>query len=137
VAVEVGKLEICIVVKDLEAVTPFYRDGLGLTHVGDLRTKLGLNRRFKWHDDVIVVMQLDEPPTIGHPPGGTGGGATGFRFLVLRDDVNELEDVLERCIAAGGKPDRPIMDMGDWRLLIVSDPEDTCRIEVTTRVKSA
>ena len=136
-AVEVGKLEICIIVKDLDAVTPFYRDGLGLTHVGDIQTRLGLSRRFKWHDNVIVVMQLDEPPTIEHPPGGTGGGATGFRFLVFRDDVNELEDVLERCVAAGGKPVKPIMDMGDWRLLVITDPEGTCQLEVATRAKSA
>jgi predicted enzyme related to lactoylglutathione lyase len=134
--IDIKKLEVGIVVRDLEAVTPFYRDGLGLTHVGDMQTKLGLNRRFAWGEHiVIVVMQLTDPPTIAHPSRGTAGEATGVRFLVLREDELELEEVLERCEATGGKPFAPIMDMGAWRLLIIEDPEGTCHIEVTTRVR--
>ena len=131
--VAVAKLEIGIVVRDLEAVTPFYRDGLGLTHLGDRTTKLGLNRRFAWGDAVIVVMELDDPPTGVHPPHGTAGKATGVRFLVFREDELELEEVLERCEAAGGRAYAPIKEIGDWRLLILEDPEATCHVEVTTR----
>jgi predicted enzyme related to lactoylglutathione lyase len=135
VEVEVGKLEIGIVVRDLEAVTPFYRDGLGLTHVTDHTSKLGVNRRFSWGEGSVIVMQLADPPTISHPPHGTAGHATGPRFVILREDERELEEVLERCEAAGGKAYAPIKDLGEWRLLIIEDPEGTCHIEVTTRAK--
>ena len=134
-AVDVAKLEVGIVVRNLEAVTPFYRDGLGLMHAGDFSSKLGLNRKFTWGDGAIIVMQLADPPTIPHPPDGTAGHATGPRFVILREDERELEEVLERCEKAGGRPYAPIKDLGDWRLLIVEDPEGTCHIEVTTRKK--
>jgi hypothetical protein len=133
--VEVGKLEIGIVVRDVEAVTPFYRDGLGLTHVLDLNTKLGLNRRFAWGEAVIVVMQLTEPPTVTHPPDGTAGHATGVRYVVFREDNLDLEAILERCEAVGGTGYGPIKEMGEWRLLVLEDPEGTCHVEVVTRAK--
>ena len=131
--ISVGKLEVGIVVRDLEAVTPFYRDGLGLTHILDFSSKLGLNRKFAWGDSAIVVMQLNDPPDLSHPPNGTAGNATGPRFVILREDKRELEEVLERCEAAGGRAYAPIKELGDWRLLILEDPEQTCHVEVTTR----
>src|SRR5207253_1833584 len=102
--------ELGIVVRDVEAVTPFYRDGLGLEHIGDVETKLALNRRLAWGEDVLTLLQLFEPPTIAHPPRGTAGSATGFRYVVLRQDDGDLEEILARCEAAGGKAYKPIME---------------------------
>src|SRR5207237_8852156 len=59
----VKQLEVGIVVRDLEATTSFYRDGLGLPHVADLPLPLGLQRRFACGDGIVKLIQLKEQPT--------------------------------------------------------------------------
>src|SRR5207247_2166484 len=74
-----ASLEVGIVVRDLDATTPFYRDALGLRHVADLPLPLGLQRRFACGGGIVKLMQLDEAPITSNPPGGITGGSTGLR----------------------------------------------------------
>jgi predicted enzyme related to lactoylglutathione lyase len=127
-----GNLEVGIVVRDLEAVTPFYRDGLGLPHVVDLPLGFGLMRRFACGDGIVKIVQLDDAPHTSNPPDGVLGGCTGARWFSVR--VDDIEEALTRCEAAGARVVQPIQE---WRngskLLIVEDPEGNCWVEVLER----
>jgi predicted enzyme related to lactoylglutathione lyase len=125
----IGHPEIGIVVRDIETVTAFYRDGLGLPHVADLPIPIGLQRRFAYRDSIIKLLQLDDAPTTSNPPGGVTGGATGLRWLTLQ--LPDLEEVLERSEAAGGKVAMPIQQWKDGsKFMILEDPEGSCWIEI-------
>jgi predicted enzyme related to lactoylglutathione lyase len=125
-----GTLQVGIVVRDIEAMTPFYRDGLGLEHLSDSSHEIGLMRRFACGDDGIVkLLQLADPPTASNPAGGIRGSSTGLRWLTVR--VPNIEETLSRCEAAGAKVVSPIEE---WRpgskLMILEDPEGNCWVEV-------
>jgi predicted enzyme related to lactoylglutathione lyase len=122
-------LEVGVVVRDLESTTPFYRDGLGLAHVNDLTIPIGVVRRFACGDGIVVLVQLDEEATLSNPPGGVMGGCTGARWFSLR--VDDLEEVLKRCEAAGARVVEPIQTYGsDTKLMILEDPEGNCWVQV-------
>jgi predicted enzyme related to lactoylglutathione lyase len=123
------RVEIGIVVRDLEGSTPFYQDGLGLSHLADVTTPFGLLRRFACGDGVVKLMQLDEQPSKSNPPGGISGKSTGLRwFSVTTDDIHT---VLEGCQATGGKVVWPVQELGQGlKVLLVEDPEANCWIEV-------
>ena len=125
---QIGRMEVGIVVGDLDAVTPFYRDGLGLSHIGDMRTNLGRLRRFACGDGVVALQELDDGPTSHSLPGGAPAMCTGLRWLVVR--VDDIDKTIERCQAAGGRVLNPPKDFpGDVRLAIVEDPEGNCYVE--------
>ncbi len=131
-AVEIGRMEVGIVVSDLDAVTPFYRDGLGLPDVGELRTNLGRLRRFACGDGVIALQELDDGPTGASAPGGAPAGCTGLRWLVVR--VDDIQAVFERCKAAGARVVSEPKDFGpDLQLSILEDPEGNCYVELAAR----
>jgi predicted enzyme related to lactoylglutathione lyase len=131
-AIEIGEIEVGIVVGDLDAVTPFYRDGVGLSELGDIRTGLGRLRRFACGKSVIALQELDKGPTSHNLPGGAPAGSTGMRWLVIRvDDINE---VFERCKSVGGRVINPPRDFpGDVQLAIVEDPEGNCYVELVSQ----
>jgi predicted enzyme related to lactoylglutathione lyase len=146
---DVGVLEVGIVVRDLEAVTPFYRDGLGLRHIMDLRMpfdeahavhnpRRGINRRLAYGANVVKLLQYDEPPTTANPPGGTFGIA-GLRYISLL--AHDLDEVLGRCVEAGGRVVIPVQEIqgitGPTKYMVVEDPEGNCWVEVGWRGRSA
>jgi catechol 2,3-dioxygenase-like lactoylglutathione lyase family enzyme len=145
---DVGVLEVGIVVRDLEAVTPFYRDGLGLEHIMDLRMPFdavhgvynphgGINRRFAYGDNIIKLLQWDEPPTASNPPGGAFG-ITGLRYISLL--AHDPEEVLRHCVEHGGRIVIPLQEIqgiaGPTKYSIVEDPEGNCWVEVGWRGRS-
>jgi catechol 2,3-dioxygenase-like lactoylglutathione lyase family enzyme len=145
---DVGVLEVGIVVRDLEAVTPFYRDGLGLRHIMDLRMPFddvhavhnpnrGTNRRFAYGDNIIKLLQWDEPPMASNPPGGAYG-ITGLRYISLLAD--DPEEVVRRCVEAGGRVVIPVQLIqgiaGPTKYSVVEDPEGNAWIEVGWRRRS-
>jgi predicted enzyme related to lactoylglutathione lyase len=123
------RLEIGIVVRDLESTTAFYRDGLGLAHLEDVATPLGLLRRFTCGDGVLKLMRLDELPRTANPPGGITGRATGLRWFSVT--VDDIDQALDRCVGAGGSVVWPVqtLDRGS-KILVIEDPESNCWIEV-------
>jgi predicted enzyme related to lactoylglutathione lyase len=126
---ELGRMEVGIVVADLEVTTPFYRDGLGLRHVGDLTTGLGQMRRFACGDGVVNLQELNEGPIGSSAPGGAPARCTGMRWLTI--SVDDIEAVFERCEAAGARVVQPVKDFGpEWKLGILEDPEGSCWVEL-------
>jgi catechol 2,3-dioxygenase-like lactoylglutathione lyase family enzyme len=57
----VGKVEVGIVVKDLDATTAFPRDVLGLEYIGELDLPGGTMKRFA-HGDAVVKSSSSSSP---------------------------------------------------------------------------
>jgi predicted enzyme related to lactoylglutathione lyase len=121
-------LEVGMVVRDLDAVTPFYRDGLGLTHVRDVALPHGTQRRFACGGGVFKLLQPKEAPTDSNPPGHKDS-ATGLRWFTFR--VSGIEQVVERCVALGGRVVQPLADWGIAMIVLVEDPVGSCWIELS------
>jgi predicted enzyme related to lactoylglutathione lyase len=129
---QLAEFQVGIVVRDIEAVTPFYREGLGLQHHSDFRPPAGLMRFFACNGGTLKLIQLAETPTAANPPGGIGGGATGLRWFTLA--VPDLEDTLQRCEAAGARVVQPIREWQPGiKLMILEDPESNCWVEIAER----
>jgi catechol 2,3-dioxygenase-like lactoylglutathione lyase family enzyme len=130
-----GNPEIGFILRDIEASTPFYRDGLGLQHLEDFDGPAGLQRRFRCGDGAILkLMKLPEPPTIPAHPGGIFGGAVGVRWITLA--VDDIDEVVARCVAAGGSVGFPITEWAPGRkAACVEDPEGSCWIELSWQSK--
>jgi catechol 2,3-dioxygenase-like lactoylglutathione lyase family enzyme len=131
-AAAAASLEVGIVVHDLEAATPFYRDGLGLRHVADLPLPVGLQRRFACGGGIVKLMQLNEPPTRSNPPGGIMGGTTGLRWFSFR--VSGIERVIERCLAVGGTVASPLVEwQPGMKVVVLQDSAGSCWVELSER----
>ena len=116
-----GTIEVGIVVRDLDAVSAFYRDVLGLEYVGDLEVTVGTMKRFATGDAVLNLLHLDETPDLANPPGGPQG-ATGLRYLTVR--IDDVASGVERCMAAGCAVPVPVFEYEPGLLIaIVEDPE--------------
>ena len=126
-------LMVGIVVRDLEAMTPFYQAVIGVDEFREFRPSNGLIRLFACGEGFVKVMQLDEPPTTSNPPGGNEGGSTGLRwFTFTRDDI---EGVVERALAAGAKVAHPLQEYRPGaRYAILEDPEGNCWVEILERL---
>jgi predicted enzyme related to lactoylglutathione lyase len=128
-----GDPQIGIVVRDLEATTPFYRDGLGLPYLEDFDGPSGYMRRFRLGSGAILkLMVLPEPPTETNQPEGMFGGITGLRWLTI--GVDDIEQVIERCEALGGRVPRPLVEWSPGHFCaVVEDPEGSCWVEIFPR----
>jgi catechol 2,3-dioxygenase-like lactoylglutathione lyase family enzyme len=121
----VGKVEVGITVKDLDAATEFYRDIIGLEYLRDHKVPGGVMRRFAHGDDAVVKLRLDDdPPTSANPPMGFSGGAIGMRYFTLQ--IDDVASAVERCNAAGLPVPRALTEHspGVW-YAIVEDPDGT------------
>jgi|SRR5581483_1413795 len=116
-----GKIEVGIVVRDLDAAAAFYRDVLGLEFVGDLEVPVGTMKRFASGDAVVKLFHLHETPALANPPGGSRG-ATGLRYLTV--EVDDVGRGVERCLAAGCAVPVPTFEFEPGRqVAVVEDPE--------------
>jgi catechol 2,3-dioxygenase-like lactoylglutathione lyase family enzyme len=116
-----GKIEVGIVVRDLDAAAAFYRDVLGLEYIGELEVPVGIIKRFAKGDAVVKLFRLHETPALANPPGGSRGG-TGLRYLTVQ--VDDVERRVERCVAAGCAVAVPTFEFEPGRLVaVVEDPE--------------
>jgi catechol 2,3-dioxygenase-like lactoylglutathione lyase family enzyme len=121
-------LEVGLVVRDLDEVTPFYRDGLGLVHVRDVALPHGTQRRFACGGGVFKLLQPKVAPTGSNPPGHKDT-ATGLRWFSIR--VSGIEQVIDRCLALGGRVVQPLGDWGTHMIVLVEDPAGSCWIELS------
>lgn len=125
-------LQVGIVVRDLEAVTPFYRDGLGLSVIADETPPIGRMRFFACGGGTLKLLEPTATPDAGNPPGGLTAGVTGLRWFTLA--VSDIEAACERCMAAGARLVEPIFEWAPGtRLMVVEDPEGSCWVEVVQR----
>src|SRR4026208_2076660 len=117
-----GKVEVGIVVKDLDAATEFYGAVLGLEYIGDLALPGGNMKRFLHGDAVIKLLQFDEVPQLANPPSGPLGGATGLRYVTVQ--VDRVAESVERCLAAGRAVPIPTFEFHPGvPVAMVEDPE--------------
>jgi predicted enzyme related to lactoylglutathione lyase len=117
-----GKVEIGIVVADLDGASEFYGDVLGLEYVGDLALPGGTMKRFQHGDAIVKLVRFDDPPKLANPPSGLLGGATGLRYLTIQ--VTDVDVSVERCRAAGRTVAIPTFEFQPGiRVAIVEDPE--------------
>ena len=116
-----GKIEVGIVVRDLATTAAFYGDVLGLEHIGDLEVPVGSMKRFGRGDAVVKLFQLHETPALANPPGGSRGG-TGLRYLTVQ--VDDVEQRVQRCLAAGYAVPVPTFEHEPGvPVAIIEDPE--------------
>jgi predicted enzyme related to lactoylglutathione lyase len=129
-------LQVGIIVGDLELTTPFYRDGLGLSHVADVPLPYGLMRQFACGDAIVKIAQPNEAPSDVNPPGGILAGVRGLRWFTLM--VDHIEEVVARCEAAGGSVQAPIIEfVPGLKVGVVEDPEGNCAVELVCRETEA
>lgn len=121
--------EVGLVVRDLEKMTTFYRDGLGLGDFTDSTSPRGVNRRFRCGDGVIKLHGGVIPPDKANPPGGMDNPCSGLRWITLFFD--DLTSVVARCEALGGTSPVPVFEFapGRWGG-VIEDPEGNCWIEI-------
>ena len=115
-------LDIGIVVRDAEASLGFYRDVLGLDHLGTIEMPGGASMdQLACGESVIKLLRLLETPSASNPPGGSAA-ATGFRYFTMI--VDDLDDVIHRCNEAAARTALgPVEFMPGVRLVIIEDPD--------------
>lgn len=92
-------VDLGIVITDSEKALAFYRDLLGMEHVGDMPMPIGgggTMHRLQCGDSLIKLVNLTNTPPAS--PGGGIPGALGFRYLTLI--VSNLDEILGECAAA-------------------------------------
>jgi predicted enzyme related to lactoylglutathione lyase len=120
-----AEMEMALVVRDLDKMTHFYGEAVGLPHLYDFHPLEGglVVRRYTVGDGAVFkLMAFDEPPVESSPPDGIRG-ATGFRHMLIV--VDDLEASVQRCVDAGATIVRPIQRYGDTGpvISIMYDPE--------------
>lgn len=129
-------IDVGIVVQDADRALAFWRDTLGFP-VDDVRTLpdgAGKQYRLRCGRSLIKLMAFSDPPA----PAGDGGirSSRGLRYLTIF--VGNLEQIVERCRAAGYTVARepgpsPIFPNriafiedpdGNWLELFEADQED-------------
>ena len=85
-------LDIGLVTGNIEAMTIFYRDRLGLPEEAVLDMPGGTT--------MTRLLSHAKTPEAANPPGGIGGG-TGIRYFTIT--VDNLDEVTDACQAAGHK----------------------------------
>ena len=115
-------LDVGLVVRDADACLGFYRDVIGLGHIGTIDMGGGNSmEQLACGESVVKLLRLVETPPASNPPGGSPT-ATGLRYFTMF--VDDLDDVIRRCAQAGAPTAfGPVEFMPGVRLVIVEDPD--------------
>jgi len=115
-------IDIGIVVRDIDACLPFYRDVLGLKSLFDFDLPGGSHMWQLAVGECVVKLVTHTPtPEAPNPPGGSQGG-TGLRYWTMGvDDIDAAVAVAE---AAGAPIPMPVLEMMPGiRIAMIEDPE--------------
>ena len=94
-------IDIGLVTGNIEAMTIFYRDRLGLPEEAVLDMPGGTTMtRLVCGTTIVKLLSHVKTPEAANPPGGIGGG-TGIRYFTIT--VDNLDEVTAACQAAGHK----------------------------------
>jgi catechol 2,3-dioxygenase-like lactoylglutathione lyase family enzyme len=94
-----NKVQIGLVMRNCERMVDFYRNVLGLPYAGPTQlTPTNVTHYFDVGSVRIKLAELDPIPELSSPPDGWRG-ATGIRWITF--DLDDLDAVVERCVAAG------------------------------------
>jgi catechol 2,3-dioxygenase-like lactoylglutathione lyase family enzyme len=115
-------VDLGIVVKDADAMVAFYRDVLGLEHVGEMPMPGGSTmHRLMCGTSLIKLVSHAKQPPAEAPPGGIQG-ATGYRYWTI--SVSNIEEVVADCEQAGRKVIVPVTELRPGiTIAIVEDPD--------------
>ena len=94
-------IDLGIVTNNGPAMFAFYRDVLGLEHVGDMPmpgTAGGTMHRFACGTTVVKLVVLAKASAIKPAPGGLSGG-TGYRYWTI--SVSNLDEIVASAKSAG------------------------------------
>jgi glyoxylase I family protein len=115
-------IDLGIVVRDTEASLAFYRDLLGLEHVGEMPMPGGSTmQRLMCGSSLIKLVAHAEPPAARAAPGGLAG-ASGYRYWTI--SVSNLEAVTDACREAGCSiPVSPREIRPGIKIAMIEDPD--------------
>lgn len=115
-------IDLGMVVRDLEAMTAFYTDVIGLIHEEDVTMASGaLMRRFRSGSSIIKLLKYPVDP----PARGLGGGpsaATGLRYWTIT--VDQLDPYISRANTHGAAVVLgPVQARPGITIIMIEDPE--------------
>lgn len=115
-------IDLGVVVRDIDACLPFYRDVVGLPCLFDFDLPGGSHM---WQlgvgDCVLKLVTHGKTPEAANPPGGSTGG-TGLRYFTIGTD--DIDAAVEKCTEAGAPVPLPVTQlMPGIRIAMVEDPE--------------
>ena len=115
-------IDIGIVVRDIDACLPFYRDVLGLKLLFDFKLPTGSHMwQLAVGPCVVKLVTHDPAPAAANPPGGSAGG-TGLRYWTM--GVDDIDAAIAPAVAAGSPIPLPVTQlMPGIRIAMIEDPE--------------
>lgn len=115
-------IDIGIVVRDIDACLPFYRDVLGLKPIFDFDLPGGSHMwQLAVGECVVKLVTHAETPAAANPPGGSRGG-TGLRYWTM--GVDDIDAAVVTCAEAGAPIPLPVTQlMPGIRIAMIEDPE--------------
>jgi catechol 2,3-dioxygenase-like lactoylglutathione lyase family enzyme len=115
-------IDIGIVVRDIDACLPFYRDVIGLPVLFDFDLPGGSHMWQLACGPCVVKLVTHQPsPAAANPPGGSAGG-TGLRYWTM--GVDDIDAAVAKCEAAGAPIPLPVLQlMPGIRIAMIEDPE--------------
>lgn len=115
-------IDIGLVTDNIEAMTAFYQDSLGLPLEAVLEMPNGMQMtRLLAGTTVVKLVVLPKTPEAANPPGGLGGGR-GIRYFTIT--VDNLDAATAECEAAG-HPIRvaPAVVREGIKISMIEDPD--------------
>lgn len=115
-------IDLGIVVRDIDACLPFYRDALGLAPLFDFELPTGSHMwQLAVGECVVKLVTHPATPDASNPPGGSSGG-TGLRYWTM--GVDDIDDAVSKCVDAGAPIALPVTQlMPGIRIAMIEDPE--------------
>jgi len=115
-------IDIGLVTGNLDAMTAFYRDTLGLEVEAVLEMPGGMSMtRLICGTTIVKLVTLAETPEPANPPGGIMGG-TGIRYFTIT--VDNLEASVAACADAGYTVAVPIRESRPGvTIAMIEDPD--------------
>ena len=115
-------IDLGLVTGNIEAMTEFYRDTLGLEVEAVLDMPGGMQMtRLICGTTIIKLVTLPQAPEAQNPPGGIMGG-TGMRYFTI--SVDNLEAAVAACVAAGCPNPVPVRESRPGvNIAMIEDPD--------------
>ncbi len=125
-------IDIGLVTGRIDAMRAFYCDTLGLEVEAVIEMPGGAQMtRLVCGTTIIKLVVQKRTPDTGNPPGGLAGG-TGIRYFTI--SIDNLEDAVEECRAAGYTVAVPIVEARPGvRIAMIEDPDGNW-VELLTHV---
>jgi catechol 2,3-dioxygenase-like lactoylglutathione lyase family enzyme len=110
-----------LIVRDLDRLTTFYRDALGLEMEGELPLPGGRMYRLKCGTTILKLLKLEKTPAAKPAPGGPMGGQ-GFRYFTI--SVPDIRGLMAQLEAKGVRATVPVTEFRPGvTIAMVTDPD--------------